>query len=532
MDTGNLTAIMELLLLAVVVAVAVKYIRLPYTVALVAVGLVVGFTDIFTTVSLSKEVILFFFLPPLLFEGTIHMDLNILRKRGFAVGMLAVLGTLISTILLGFAINWVLGLPLALSMLLGAVITPTDPVSVLATFKEYGVDKELSTIVEGESVFNDGIGVVIYLLLLEFITGHQMTMELAAQTFLWEVLAGALIGIALGYVTHIILGKIDDHLIEVLISLVLAYGVYLLAERLHCSGVVAVVFAGLIIGNYGTILSMSPKTRISLTHFWEVVGFAANSLLFLLIGLALDSKALLGSFGIVAIIFAMMILARSFSVYLLTSFVDWFGKRKIPWSWRHIINWAGLRGSIPIALALGLPLTLSNREQIINIVFGVVLLSLVIQGLTLKPLLKKLKLIGSSEIETQYQRALANRIAVKAAIRELENMLDSGELSLTLQERYKAMLLEKEKRFSQKIIALKAQHKQLDDTLNDLMVKRLCYAQSTALHNAFIKGILGEEILEEMARKIDAEIITGQSDIFENNVEPDFKDSPEPNEPE
>ena len=165
MDTGNLILITELMLIAVAVAVAVKYVRLPYTVALVLVGLAVGFSDLFPSLHLSKEVILFVFLPPLLFEGTLNMDLKMLRDRSAVVGVLALFGTLITTILMGLLLHWLLKLPLPIAMLLGAIITPTDPVSVLATFKEYGVTKGLSTIVEGESVFNDGIGVVLYTIL-------------------------------------------------------------------------------------------------------------------------------------------------------------------------------------------------------------------------------------------------------------------------------------------------------------------------------------------------------------------------------
>ena len=509
MDTGNLILITELMLIAVAVAVAVKYVRLPYTVALVLVGLAVGFSDLFPSLHLSKEVILFVFLPPLLFEGTLNMDLKMLRDRSAVVGVLALFGTLITTILMGLLLHWLLKLPLPIAMLLGAIITPTDPVSVLATFKEYGVTKGLSTIVEGESVFNDGIGVVLYLLLLKVAGGQDMTFGGAIQLFAWEVFAGAAIGVLLGYLTHLVLGKIDDHLIEVMISVILAYGSYLLAERIHCSGVVAVVCAGLIIGNYGRILSMSPKTRLSLSHFWPVVSFGANSLLFLLIGIDLDSEALFRSIHIVALVFGLVLLARSVSVYGLTALVDLFPGPKTPGSWRHAINWAGLRGSIPIALALGLPAGIAARGEMINIVFGVVLLSMLVQGLSIKPLLSKLGLIGAGKEQIEYEKAVAQRIAAKAALRELKVMFVSGEISDSLHDAIRDQLLEADREQSRRIAELKSRHKALRDSMYGRLARRLGYAQHTALQQAFIKGVIGDESYERAVERVDANIDMG-----------------------
>jgi len=514
----DMMLITELMLIAVGVAVAVKYIRLPYTVALVLVGLVVGFSNILPSFLLSKEVILFIFLPPLLFEGTLNMDLKLLKSNGLLVGLLALVGTLISTFLLGFIIHWLLDFPFLVSLLIGAIITPTDPVSVLATFKQYGVAKGLSTIVEGESVFNDGIGVVVYLLLIKIISGGDISADgamsfltMSASFFLWEVIVGAVVGLVLGYVTHLFLGKIDDNLIEVLISLILAYGSYLLAERLHCSGVVAVVCAGLIMGNYGRVLSMSAKTRVTLSHFWEVIAFAVNSLLFLLIGIDLDSKILIDKFGVIILVFALMLAARSLTVYLLTTITGLVRpKKRVSWAYRHAINWAGLRGSIPIALVLGLPASGAfMRNDMIPIVFGVVFLSLMVQGLTIKPLLKGLKLIDRDQKRLAFERALAWRIVTKAAIRELDEMQESGEISDHFYETLQEKLVSKDQEYSYALALLKQEHDEIRESMNRRIARRLGYAERTSLQQAFIQGVIGDRILEEMVVEIDQDIDIG-----------------------
>ncbi len=261
------TLLVELLVVAVLVAIVVKYVRLPYTIALVLAGVGVGLLPEVPAFPVDPDLWLLLFLPPLLFEGTINMDLELLKRYATPVGVLAFVGTLLSVFLLAAFFHWALGLPVALAALLGVMLSPTDPVSVLALFKEHGVARGLQTIVEGESVFNDGVAVVLYLIVLGVLHGESISVAVGIVEFIKVVAGGALVGLVLGYLTHRLYSVIDDHLIEVGLSLVLAYGSFLIAERLEVSGVIAVVVAGLIIGNYGRIFSMSPSTRLSLTHF-------------------------------------------------------------------------------------------------------------------------------------------------------------------------------------------------------------------------------------------------------------------------
>ena len=345
------TLIVELLLVATIVAIVVQYIRLPYTIALVLAGVAVGLLPEVPALPVDPHLWLLIFLPPLLFEGTINMDLEVLRRYATPVGLLALLGTLIQVLLLSLAFYHILDLPPALATLLGVMLSPTDPVSVLSLFKEHGVARGLRTIVEGESDFNDGIAVVLYMIVLEVIL-HDAPISFMGGTieFVKVVAGGALVGVVLGYLTHRLYTTIDDHLIEVGLSVVLAYGSYLVAERLEVSGVIAVVFAGLIIGNYGRIFSMSPSTRLSLKHFWEVGSFLINGLLFLLIGLSVERGQLLGFSSQIAIVFAAMVLARSIAIYSLLGTYKVTVNRFFPGNWIHATNWAGLRGSIPVAL--------------------------------------------------------------------------------------------------------------------------------------------------------------------------------------
>ncbi|MFQ5690435.1 MAG: Na+/H+ antiporter [Gemmatimonadota bacterium] len=510
--------IVELLLIAVAVAVATKYVRLPYTVALVLVGVTLGALVRVESLQLSRELILFIFLPPLLFEGCLNMDLSLLVRNWRRVFLLAVPGTLASALLIGFGayhlFSW-LGapLPIELALLLGVMLSPTDPISVLAIFKEQGVTRELSILVEGESVFNDGIGVVLFLLALEVAGGHSVTLADATVEFVREVAGGALVGFSLGYLIYRLLGQIDDHLVEVVISLVLAYGVYLVAERLHMSGVIAVVVSGLIIGNYGRMFSMSPTTRISLAHFWDVASFIINSLLFLLMGLELDLGRARG-FGLAIFgAFALMIVARTIVAHGSLWLDRLLGGARLPRGWSTVVNWGGIRGSIPIALALGLPaaglLTPGLRAQLIAVVFGAVFLSVVVQGLTMKPLLGRLGLLGLGEEERLYEEALGRVVAARAAVRSLESAYREGGLPEERYERMKARLEAERARAASEASRTAREYSLIRRRQLARSSERLVRAERTALDQAYRRGLLSATVADRLKRELDARLVEG-----------------------
>lgn len=388
----ELLTIVELLLIALAVALITRRTRRPYTVALVIAGLVLGMLQLVEAIQLSKELVLTVFLPPLLFEGALHIRAAILRPRAVLVLSLSLLGTLLTALIVGAAAHWLLGFDWLSGLLLGAIIAPTDPVSVLATFRAAHVDEELATIVESESLFNDGIAVVLYLLLLNALGGTPLEPFRGIGEFALVVGGGALVGLGLGFLSMRLLSRLGDHLVEVMVTLVAAYGAFLLAEEFHVSGVIAVAVIGLVIGNHGWSRAPSLETRKNVALFWEVVAFLVNSILFLLVGFELRPSLLIDDLLSIVIAFGVLIVGRALIVYGMGALSRWRG-RGLPSSWQHVIVWGGLRGSVPVALALGLPLTLAGRDNLVAIVFGVVLFSLLGQGLTIPSLLRRLGLV-------------------------------------------------------------------------------------------------------------------------------------------
>lgn len=492
----SLTVVMTLLLVSIAVAVLTRnFIRIPYTIALVIAGLLIGFAHLMETFHLSKELIMVLFLPPLLFEGALNMDLEMLRRQLPGVLLLAVAGTLLSTFLVGIAIHFILELDWALSMLLGAILSPTDPVSVLALFREQGVDRGLAMTVEGESVFNDGLGVVLYLILLQSVVGETAALAKAVQIFIWEVLIGALSGFALGYLCYRLLSKIDDHLIEVTVSMLLAFGCYIVAERFHASGVVAVVVAGIIMGNYGQVFSMSPSTQLALTHFWEVIAFVINSLLFLLIGIDIDSGRLLHQLGYILAVFAAMTGIRFLLVWC---FAACLKALKRPWAktWKPVIAWGGLRGSIPIALALGLPPGIPHRQEMVSFVFGVVLLSLLIQGLSFKRMIRILGLAGTSGEQAGLQETFGRLMEVHAAREGLERGRREGTVPMVFYAQHSTRLEKESRLLEDRVEATLREFPELKRLYEHGLRRDLLNTRLSAVSDGVRRGVLGAESAE------------------------------------
>ncbi len=399
---------MGLLLLALFVAVLeTRLAGLPYTIGLVAVGLVVGMLGVAPSpreAGFGRDLVFFVLLPPLLFQGALHLDFNRLLAHFWPILLFAIAGVAVSTLALGGVIYLAGGFQsLLVALLLGSMLSATDPVSVLALFKKAGVSEDLRHVMEGESLFNDGTAVVLFGLLYGLVrTGGTVDPPAVVLGFLQTVGGGLLTGAVLGYLTYLFMRSLDDPLVETTACLVLALGSFWVAEHLlHLSGVIATVTAGLFIGNYGPRLSMSPKVKVSLNSFFEVVDFIINSIIFLMIGLEIREvglSGLLSHLGLVGAAVVAMLASRALVVYTFYPALNLAG-RKRPGSWAHVLFWGGLRGSIPVALLLGLPPDFPHRDELLVAGFGVVLFSLLVQGLTVKPLLARLGLQGGAEGE-------------------------------------------------------------------------------------------------------------------------------------
>jgi monovalent cation:H+ antiporter, CPA1 family len=389
-----------LLIAASVIAVIAKRIGIPYTVALILGGLLLSIVPLPALAPLhngnrpdwlTPNVILTLFLPALLFEGSLKIELRHIKTILVPLLLLANLGVLIATLVTGLVIYYAVGMSLVVALLFGSMVSATDPISVLSIFKEVAVDERLSVLVEGESLLNDGTAVALFQILLGSAIGGGVSLLWGAGQFVLSVVGGALLGFVLGYLVSKLTKRIDDAQVEITFTTILAYGTFLLARHLHPSGVIATVAAGLVIGNFAAKTGMSARTLTALRSFWEYASFIINSLVFLLIGLEVRFGSVLRAWKPILIVVAAIFLGRILSVYTLVPFSNLFSK-PISFVWQYVLVWGGLRGALSLALALSLDSTFPYRDQILSLTFGVVVFSILVQGLSITPLPRMLRL--------------------------------------------------------------------------------------------------------------------------------------------
>lgn len=392
-----------------------KLFKLPPTIGLMAIALVLslclniagtiwpeiisGAKSFLERVDFNKA-LLHGMLAYLLFAGALHVNISQLSEQKIIVTLLAIFGTLVSTIIVGLLIYWLLhAISIQLSfiycLLFGALISPTDPIAVMGILKVLNTPKNLEIKIAGESLFNDGVGVVLFLGLLEIASGtHEISSSHLLMLFVTEAIGGVVFGLVTGYITYYMLKSIDNYQVEILISLALVTGGYALGERIHISAPIAMVVAGLLIGNHGRRFAMSNKTREHLDTFWELLDEILNAVLFVLIGLevlvlTINKHYLMA--GLIAI--PVVILARWISVAVPLTLMH-YQQKFAPHSIK-ILTWGGLRGGISVALALSLSDIVGKTDEfafeaILMMTYMVVIFSILVQGLTIGPLVKKL----------------------------------------------------------------------------------------------------------------------------------------------
>jgi CPA1 family monovalent cation:H+ antiporter len=379
-----------LLLVAAVVALASRRLKLPYTVGLVLAGIALASFGVFQGFTLTKEFIFRALLPPLIFEASFFIRWKELRANLVPVLTLASLGVVVAAGFIAPAMVYLGNWPWATAIVFGALIAATDPVSVIAMFKELKVEGRLRMLVEAESLFNDGVAAVVFSIALMSATGTTLTAGLATTSLLREVGGGLLSGAAVAGAVLFLAGRTDEHLVELTFTTVAAFGAFLLAEHFHGSGVLAVLVAGLMIGNLGHIGAITDYGRESVGAFWEFAAFVANSIIFLLIGVREHELGMLlrQNLGLIALGALASLIGRGVAVYTISAL---FGRttHRINKGHQHVLFWGGLRGALSLALAIGLPENFPLREQVVAVTFGVVAFSVIVQGLTMPLLMKR-----------------------------------------------------------------------------------------------------------------------------------------------
>ena len=378
-----------LLFFAVLVAILTQRLRLPYTVGLVLAGITLAILKLPVRLQLSKDLIFSVFLPPLVFEAAFNLQWREFRRELPVVGLLASVGVVLAAGIVAGGMHALLGWDRGSAILFGVLIAATDPVSVIALFKEVGIVGRLRMLLEAESLLNDATAAIAYAAVLAVLSGlHQDALGIAADLSL-AIGGGALIGGSVAWGCMLLAGRAADRLVEITLTVLAAYSAFFLAELCHGSGILATLTAGLVVGNSRAAGSKSDECRRSLENFWEFAAFVANSLVFILMGMQVAHLHLQGWWLAAAVAIVLIVLGRAATVYPLCALFA-PGRLRVATAHQHILVWGGLRGALALALALALPVGLPDHEAIVTITFAVVAFSVFAQGLTIRPLLRRL----------------------------------------------------------------------------------------------------------------------------------------------
>lgn len=394
--TSELSQLGFLLFVSAVVAMLTRRMRLPYTVGLVLAGMALYFSHVYIKWHLSKDLIFSVFLPPLVFEAALFIHWRDFRRELPVVTLLATVGVVLAATVTALGMHYALSWEWGSALAFGTLIAATDPVSVIATFKESKVHGRLRMLIESESLLNDGTAAVAFVAVLGVLAGgHETVVSIGGALFI-TIIGGVLIGGTVAYLFMLLAGRTPDYLVEITFTTLAAYGSFFLAEHYHCSGVLAALTAGLVVGNFRTSGSISTAGRHALGPFWEYLAFVANSLIFLLIGAQEAQQRFQGLWVPVLLAIALVTLGRAVAIYPLCAvFVR--SRLKVDLRHQHVLFWGGLRGALALALALALPDTLPHQNAIVAITFAVVAFSVFAQGLTIRPLMRRLGQIKQSD---------------------------------------------------------------------------------------------------------------------------------------
>lgn len=506
MDTSTVLQV-EILLtvllsIATLVALLARYLKMAYTVALVLVGLALSFITTLN-VEVSEGFILGVLIPPLVFQATMHLSWRRLRTDLGRIVSLSVGGTLLTTFMVGVLVEALVGLPWQASLAFGALIASTDPVSVIDRFRELGVNKRLSTLVEGESLFNNGTGIVLFGLIVA--GSANLTLSNTVGRFLMVFVGGLAVGALLGYlVVTLILKYLDNYLLETIITLALALGSYTTAAILELDGISSVIVAGLIVGNLGR-KNTSPTTRYALENFWEMSAYVVNAFVFLLIGVRMDISIMFSHLPEVGVAILSLIVVRMLIVYGMMGVSNLLpSSYKVPMAFQHILYWGGLKGAVNLALALSLPFYFNefDTETLLSMTFGAVLFTLLVQGTTIKRAIEWAKIPGTSSILIDYQRFQGRFLAARAGRLELEKL--SGEEVITPDTWEVMDNLYDEELIEDRRSMMRHFHANPRLEIETLLKARedMLRAGRSEMADAVVRGLVSDEVAEELVIEI------------------------------
>lgn len=502
-----------LLLVATGVALLSRHYGLPYVTGLVLAGLAV--TELLPQpLRLDSDLILNILLPILVFQASINTDVSRLRTTIMPISLLAGPGLVVASGVTAVLLKMGLGLDWVSALLAGTILANTDTISVIAVFKEVKVPSRLSTIVEGESLFNDGVSLVLFSIVLQIYTMGSVTVFSGLQQVFIVIIGGALLGLIVGYLcTALFAALSDDPLSGILLTVAVAFGSFQAGQALQVSGVVAVVVAGLTVGNQGLAQSLSASGKITLLNFWEYADFCVNTFIFLLIGLEVDLLLLIEIIpGITLAIFSYQV-GRIVAVYPLLSLISRFSL-PIPIRWQHVLFLGNIKGSLSMVMVLSLPVTLPGRTELVTLIYGSVLTSLVVQGLSLPWLVKRLDISPSSKMRQKIELYQSKLIGAKAAQSELLKLHNAGVLSKSVYEEmranYQVDVAEAEtelRNLNSRFIGSQMPGQGQVSKLNAVK-RQLLMVERSALINAVRKRIIEADAVAERLRAIDELLIS------------------------
>ena len=467
---------------------------------------------------IAPEIFFTIFLPGLLFEGAMNLGTEDLFENIKSISAFAIIGVLLSVFVAGSVLHFILNVPWNISLLIAAMIVPTDPIAVLSIFKKQGVPKKLAVLLEGESLFNDGTGIVIFRVILGLILTGTFSLGQGVLEFIKVVLGGLIIGLFLGYLISKIISKIEDNFIQITLTTILAYGSFLVAEHMHLSGVISVVVSGLIVGELG-IKKLSAESKLEIKSFWTYAGFLLNSFVFLLIGLELNVQNLLIYFIPIVIAFIAVLFGRAISMYFISHIINKVDDSKlvttfdeyIPLEWQHVLVWGGLHGGLSMVLALSLPSTnmllVQWRPFIITTVFGVVFMSLLLQGTTISFLLIFLGISKKKEIEYNYDLEQARQYMYMSAEKELESMKKSRMISKKLYSQYLKVQRDSIKKTERKLAKLIDKHPSLKEEQVKEIENTILMSHKNALIEGYKKGHFSKEVMNELIKEVNHKLV-------------------------